>query len=127
MQKGFREKSFGDRLSEAAKAKQARLDRARAKLPANDPGFAARQEERRVAQLARTARQEERRQAKHAAQEREAAERKAAEVACAAQLKAEAQTREAERVEGARREKMREAEQKTARDVRYAARKARQK
>src|ERR1700719_878836 len=76
MQKGFREKSFGDRLSEGAKAKQAQLERARAKSPANDPEFAGRQEGRRLAQLARTAREEERRKAKLAALEEAAAEKK---------------------------------------------------
>jgi hypothetical protein len=127
MQKGFREKSFGDRLSEGAKAKQAQLERARAKSPANDPEFAGRQEARRLAQLARTAREEERRQAKLAALESEAAKRRAAEAAHAAEVKAEAEAKEAERVERARREKAREGEQKVARDARYAARQARRK
>jgi hypothetical protein len=127
MRKGFKEKSFGDRLSEAAKAKQAQLDRARAKAPANDPEFAARQEARRQAALAREARQEERRAAKLAALEREAAERKAAEAALAAKLEAEAVAREAEKAEQAIRDRQREVEQKLARDARYAARKARKK
>jgi hypothetical protein len=125
MQKNIMEKSFGDRLGQAAKAKQAQLERARAKSPANDPEFAARQEARRQTGLARTARQEERRQAKLVALEREAVEKKAAEAARAAELLAEAATREAERVERARLAKEREAEQKAARDLRYAARKAR--
>jgi hypothetical protein len=127
MQKGFREKSFGDRLSEGAKAKQAQRERAHANSPANDPEFAGRQEGRRLAQLARTAREEERRQAKLAALESEAAKRKAAEATRAAELKAQAEAREAERVELARRKKEREAEQKVARDARYAGRQARRK
>src|ERR1700691_5084402 len=102
MQKGFREKGFGDRLGEAAKAKQAQLERARAKSPANDPEFAARQEARRQTELARTARQEERRQAKLAALEREAEEKKLAEVARVVALKAEAAAREIEQAEQVR-------------------------
>ena len=127
MQKGFREKDFGERLGESAKAKQAQLERARAKSAVNDPEFPARQEARRLADLARAARQEERRQAKLAALAREAEEKRAAEAARAAELQAEAEAREAERVEQARRDKEREAAQKTARDARYAARKARSK
>jgi hypothetical protein len=127
MQKGFREKGFGDRLGDAARARQAQLERARAKSPANDPEFAARQEARRLAEVARAARQEERRQAKLAALEREAEEKKAAEAARAVELAAEAAAREAEKAELARRAIEREAEQKAARDARYAARKARRK
>jgi len=127
MQKGFREKGFGDRLGEAARAKQAQLERARAKSPANDPEFAARQEGRRLTGVARTARQEERRKAKLAALEREAEEKKAAEVARVAALKADAAAREVEQAEQARRAAEREVEQKAARDTRYAARKARRK
>ncbi len=125
MKKNFMEKSFADRLGQAASAKQAQLERARVNAPANDPEFAARQEARRQADLARTARQEERKKAKLAALEREAAEKKAAEAARAAELAAEEAAREAERVERARLAKEREAEQKAARDLRYAARKAR--
>jgi hypothetical protein len=125
MQKGFKEKGFGDRLGEAARAKQAQLERARAKSPANDPEFGARQEARRLMELARTARQEERKQAKLATVAREAAEKKLAEAARAAELLAEAAAREAEYAERARRAVEREAEQKAARDIRYAARKAR--
>jgi hypothetical protein len=127
MQKGFREKNFGERLGESAKAKQAQLERARAKSPVNDPEFAARQEARRLAGLARTARQEERQQAKLAAIARAAAEKRAAEEARAAELQAAAEAREAARVEQARRDKEREVAQKAERDARYAARKARKK
>jgi hypothetical protein len=127
MQKGFREKNFGERLSESAKAKQGQLERARAKSSVNDPEFGARQEARRVADLARAARQEERRQAKLAALAREAAEKKAAEAARATELKAEADAREARRVEQARHDKEREVGQKAGRDARYAARQARRK
>jgi hypothetical protein len=104
MQKGLREKGFGDRLGDAARARQVQLERARAKSPANDPEFPARQEARR--------------QAKLAALEREAEDKKAAEAARLVELMAEAAAREAEKVEQARRAAEREAEQKAARDAR---------
>src|ERR1700757_1195751 len=44
--RGFKEKTFNDRLQEQAKARAALLERARAKNPQNDPEFAARQAER---------------------------------------------------------------------------------
>ena len=44
--RGFKEKGFNDKLETAAKAKQAQLERARAKSPLNDPDFARRQAER---------------------------------------------------------------------------------
>ena len=48
-----REPTLAERRETAAKAKQALLERARAKAPSNDPGFAARQEERRAIAAAR--------------------------------------------------------------------------
>jgi len=106
------EPNFGDRLKAAAKAKQALLEKARAKAPANDPKFAERQAARREVSIAREARVSERKAAKLAAKIREAAEQEA---------------REAEAVEQAAREIVLEAERKAARDARYAARKARQR
>ena len=47
---------FADRLETAAKAKQALLEKARAKDPANDPEFAARLAERAAIAAARDAR-----------------------------------------------------------------------
>ena len=57
---------FADRLETAAKAKQALLEKARAKDPANDPEFAARLAERAAIAAAREARETERRLAKQA-------------------------------------------------------------
>ncbi len=94
--------NFGDRLKAAAKAKQALLEKARAKAPANDPKFAERQAARREVSIAREARVSERKAAKLAAKIREAAEQEAREIVL-------------------------EAERKAARDARYAARKARQR
>ena len=126
-----RQIDFADRLSTAAKAKQALLEKARAKNPVNDPEFAARQAERIAASQAREARETERRAAKQAEREREAAEKAAAKIAAAealaAQQAAEAAAREAERIEREVRAPLNEALAKLSRDARYAARKARKK
>jgi len=126
-----RQIDFADRLSTAAKAKQALLEKARAKDPANDPEFALRQAERIAASQAREAREAERRAAKQAEREREAAakaaEKAAAAEALAAKQAADAAAAEAERIEREVRAPLNEALAKLARDARYAARKARKK
>ncbi len=115
---------FGDRLATAAAAKQALLEKAKAK--ANDPELAKRAAERAVLAAAREAREAERRAIRKAEQERIAAER-AAEAA----RKAEEAAAEAERIKQGKRPVSRPAlsaeEQKALRDARYAARKARVK
>jgi len=111
--------TFADRLETATKAKQALLERARAKDPTKDPEFAARQEAR-AAAYARQERESDRLIAKLAEREKEAAERDA--------RKAEQVALEAERAGRVTRQKTASlAEQKAARDARYAARKARKK
>ncbi len=109
-----------DRLGEAAKAKKARLEKARAMAPTNDPDFAERQAARREAALARDARNAERKATRLAEAkikaEAEAAERLAREQALAEETAARI----------ARAANL-EIEQKAARDARYAARKARKK
>ncbi|HKU96510.1 MAG TPA: DUF6481 family protein [Vineibacter sp.] len=109
-----RETSLADRLSTAAKATQARLDRARAIDPTARPDFAQQQEARRVAAAERDARIAERKAAKSAAEAAAAAERAAAKAAEQAAHEAAASARNAAQ----------EAERKAARDARYAARKA---
>ena len=103
--RGPKEKTFNDRLADQAKARAAQLERARAKSPQNDPEFAARQAERK-----RIADEREARLAARAAekveQTRLEAERRAAEADKLVQLLAE---------------------QKAARDARYAARKAKKR
>jgi len=110
--------TFAERLETAAKAKQALLERARAKDPTKDPGYAARQEARAAAAYARQERESDRQIAKLAEREKDAAEKEA--------KKAEQIALEAER---AGRVTRRQAEnlvaQKAARDARYAARKKR--
>ena len=112
--------TFSERLENQAKARQALLDRAKAKDPANDPEFAARQEARAAAARLREQREEERRAAKLAAREQEKAEREAKKVDKIA--------REAEEAKMALRKQIELlAAQKATRDARYAARKARKK
>jgi hypothetical protein len=125
--KGFKEKSLADRMSEAAKAKQAQLERARAKSPANDPNFAARQEERKKVAEAREIRAAERAKEKLAAKARDAEQRIKDEAARIEAEKLEAVRREAEAAERKIREAALEIERKAARDARYAARKNRKK
>lgn len=123
--RGFKEKGFTDRLDEAAKAKQAQLERARAKSPLNDPEFAKRQAERK-----RQAEERETRVAARAAEKaieaKRDSERRAADEAArieAAKLAEEARLKA--RREEADRLVALAAEQKAARDARYAARKKR--
>jgi hypothetical protein len=121
-----RGETFSDRLETAAKARQALLDKARQNDPSKDPEFAARQEARAALARVREEREAERRAAKQAERERilalraEEAARKVAEAAA-----------EAERIRHGRRPvskpSLSPAEQKAARDARYAARKARAK
>jgi len=117
----FKERDVSERLNAAAEARQAMLDKLKAKLPkADDPAFQARQAERVKIAEARDARIAERKAAKEAARlAAEAEARRAAE-------------EEAERAAAAKRAESDMiakllADQKAARDARYAARKARLK
>jgi hypothetical protein len=106
--------NFDDRLSAAAAAKQALLERFRARPSADDPTEIARQAALKAISDARDARAGERRAAKEAEAARlaaEAAARRAQDQIAATEAKARATAEEAER--------------KAARDARYAARKAR--
>ena len=118
--------TFADRLETAAKAKQALLEKARQKDPSNDPEFAARQAARIEAAKLREERETERRNAKAAEQAKVKAEREAEAARKAAEAEAEA-----ERIRSGKRPVSKPAlsaeEQKTLRDARYAARKARKK
>lgn len=106
--------NFDDRISAAAAAKQALLERFRARPSPDDPAEIERQAALKAIADARDARAAERRAAKEAELQRlaaEAAARKAAELAAAQEAKRQAALLEAER--------------KAARDAKYAARKAR--
>lgn len=124
--RGRENTSLQDRLSAAANAKKALLERSKAVSPANDPGFAERQKARLEAAAVREARETERRTARRLAEERQEAMRLAAEAAHrqAAVLEAERLTVDASEAEARKAALL--AEQKIARDARYAARKARQ-
>lgn len=119
--------TFADRLTTAAKAKQALLERARANDPTKDPAFAQRQAERIAAAAAREARLAEQQAEREAAAAREAEERAAAEAARLLAEKLEAERLEAERIAEGDRLVALAAQQKAERDARYAARKARKK
>ena len=106
--------NFDDRLSAAAAAKQALLERFRSRPAAGDPAWIEQQAALKAIADARDARAAERKAAKDAEAARAAAElaaRRTQEQIAAAEAKARTLAVEAER--------------KAARDARYAARKAR--
>lgn len=117
--KGYKEKTFSDRLSAAASARQSALERFRSQPGPDDPAVIKRREERMAIAAARAAREAERR----AIREAEAAVRAEQE----AKERAEREARERrEAIEKVIRDAAEAAERKAARDARYAARKARQ-
>ena len=117
--KGFKEKTFSDRLQEAAAARKAALERFRARPAPDDPEVVKRRDERMAIAAAREVREAERRVVKEA-EAAARAEREAIE-------KAEREVRERkEAIEKLIRDSADAAERKSARDARYAARKARQ-
>jgi hypothetical protein len=111
---------FNERLSTAAKAKQALLEKFRARPKADDPAAAERNAARLAVSLARDARIAERK----AAREAEAVRVQAEAIRHAAEDAARKAAAEAEQ---AAQELALEAERKAARDARYAARKARRR
>jgi uncharacterized protein DUF6481 len=118
----FQHPDFGERLNAAATAKQAVLERYRAKVNSSDPQLLRKQAERLALVQARDARLAERKAAREAEESAERAAREAREAA----EKAEREEREArERVEKAAWTAALEEEKKAERDARYAARKAR--
>jgi membrane protein involved in colicin uptake len=119
---GFRDKGFGDRLSTAETARKAMQQRFQAKAGADDPALAERRAVRQAMSVAREARQVEREATKLAERTREVAEREARETA-ERELRLVQDAREL--LEGAERQATLKADQKAARDARYAARKAR--
>ena len=128
----YKEQSAADRLAAAADAKKAMLERFRAKPGPDDPDFVARQAERKAVAEAREQRAAERKAAKDAEAARIAAEKaklqaekehEAAELA--AYLARKADDAAAANAEAKARALALAAEQKAARDARYARRKAR--
>ena len=114
----FKDKQLGDRLQNAAQAKQAMLRKLQSMPGADDPAVIARRAEQQAIAAAREARIAERAAAKVKA-EAERAEREALEQTERAALELrEAQSK-------AEHEAALAVEQKAARDARYAARKKR--
>jgi hypothetical protein len=124
---GFKLAGFLERQQAAAKAKHAALEKFRAQPGADDPAVAERAKARRAIVEAREARASER-EAARLARQTETAEQgiRAAALAKQAAQDVAVQTAREQR-EIADREVALEAERKVERDVRYAARKARQK
>jgi hypothetical protein len=123
----FREPSLADRREMAAKARQAALDKARAKSASNASGFAERQAERRAVGEARELRAAERKLAKAAAAQRAEEQRKAEQAERAAAAEAAKKAEAAAALEAAERAAKAKIESKAARDARYAARKSRKR
>jgi Family of unknown function (DUF6481) len=112
--KAFRSPTFSERLDTATTAKNAALERFRARPAANDPAVVEQKAARRAAVAAREVRAAERLEARLA---EEAAELAARELAI--------RGREARQLQEADEQVVLGAQRKVARDLRYAARKAR--
>jgi hypothetical protein len=119
----FKHADFSDRASSAAKAKQALIEKFRARPGPEDPAVQAKIAERLAVAAARELREQERKLAREAEAVRKAAEEleRQAEVARRAVEKTEEEkARKADLLAI-------EADRKAARDARYAARKARKR
>ena len=117
--KGFKEQDLKERLDRATKARQAALEKFKARPGPDDPAVIRRQEERMAIAAAR-----EQREAERKAQKAKEAEERAAREAIE---KVEREARERrEAIEKVIRDAAEAAERKADRDRRYAARKARQ-
>ena len=130
----FNNTNFADRITSAATAKQALVEKLKSKPAPDDPEVLRKQAERQAIVEAREKRQAEKEEARRAQLAREAEERAAREAAEAAseaerqaQLELEKAAAESARLERAARILADEAERKAIRDARYAARKARVK
>jgi hypothetical protein len=118
---GFNGSKFADRAAAAAAAKQALIEKFKAKPASDDPAVLARQAERRAVAEARDVRAAERKVVKEAEAARKLAENQERLAELARQAEAEA----ARLAEQARRDEEIKAQRKAERDARYAARKAR--
>ncbi|TVV74050.1 DUF6481 family protein [Sphingomonas solaris] len=118
---GFKDPSFNDRAAAAAKAKQAALEKFKAKPVLDEATLAA----RRVAEEAKAAREAERRAARTAAKEAAEQEKLAAIAAKEAAAREAEEAKAREESDNIARQIELLAEQKAARDAKYAARKAR--
>jgi hypothetical protein len=123
----FKDQSFSDRQASAAKAKQAMLEKFRAKPGPDDPATIERQKARQAIIVAREERERERERAR-IQREKELAAQRAREAAEAAQRAKEEEERKVQEAkEAAERALQVELQKKAERDARYLARKERQK
>ena len=111
---GFKDNNFNDRMTTAANAKKAVIEKFRKMPGPDDPAVQQRQAEMKALADARDLRAAERK-----------AEREAAALEAKRQQEALAREKAAQAAEAAARARAEEAERKAARDARYAARKAR--
>ena len=114
MKNSYKDDSFGSRIADKAKARQAIQERIKARPGPGDPEFEKIRVEREAIAVARQLRLTERKAAKEVKLARETMERETHELA----VKEEADRIADEAIAT-------QAEQKSARDARYAARKAR--
>ena len=119
----FKHADFADRATSAAKAKQALIEKFRARPGPDDPAVQAKVAERLAIAEAREKRDQERKLTKEAEAARKAVEE--------LERQAEAARKAAEKTEEEKARKLdllaMEADRKAARDARYAARKARKR
>ena len=125
--KEFRQPSLAERREMAAKAKQAQLEAARAKAPANDPKFAERQAARWKVSEARDSRALDRKAQRSAEAKRKETAQAVEEAARVKAVAAAEQARATEAAAAAARAATSIIDRKAERDARYAARKARKK
>ena len=111
---GFKHNNFNDRMTTAANAKKAVIEKFRQMPKPDDPAVQQRQAELKAIAEARDARNAQRK-----------AEREAAALEAKRAAEALAREKAAAAAEAAARARAEEAERKAARDARYAARKAR--
>lgn len=130
----FNNANYADRITSAATAKQALVEKLKAKPADDDPDVLRKQAEREAVAAARAKRVAEKEEARRIQLAREAEEKTAKEAAAAAAaaerqalLDQEKAAAESARLERAARILADEADRKVARDARYAARKARVK
>ena len=116
--KAFKDPTFSDRLVRSAAAKNAALERFRARPAADDPAVAQQRAARLAIATERELRAAERAEARRAEDEDKAAKLAASELA-------ERVEREARQVREADEQAALETQRKSERDMRYAARKAR--
>jgi hypothetical protein len=119
----YKNDSFTNRLTSSANAKNALLERFRARPGPDDPAVVARRAEQAAIEAAREIRIAERK----AAREAEAARLAAEQAALEEERKAQDVELLARKAEEAARAEQRAAEAKAARDARYAARRARRR